>query len=104
PADKDKKDDGKKVEYPWDDIQFFDMPADGRVSRALAVPGGDYDLFVGVKEKSTGKKNEVNKTTLLRKELSVPDYTKPELVTSSVILAENVEASQPLDPETQRAN
>jgi hypothetical protein len=99
-----KKDESKKVEYPWDDVQFLDVPADGRVSRALAVPGGDYDLFVAIKEKSTGKKNEVNKATLLRKELSVPDYNKPELTTSSIILAEAVEATQPLDPETQRAN
>jgi hypothetical protein len=97
-APAEKKDESKKVEYPWDDVQFFDVPADGRISRALAVPGGDYDLLVAIKERTTGKKNEVNKTTLLRKELSVPDYNKPELTTSSIILATAV------DPETQRAN
>ena len=107
-ADKkgDKKGDQEKIKYPWDDIQFFDVPANGHVSRAIAVPGGDYDLIVAVKKKSTGKekKNDVNKTGVLRRELAVPGFGKPELDTSSVILADVVEASPPLDPDGQRAN
>lgn len=99
PAAKDKK-----VEYPWDDIQFLTPGPDGRFSRALSVAPGEYDLYVGVKEKSTGKKDEANKTTLLKRDLSVPDYTQPVLKTSSVILADNVEAAQPLDMDGQRAN
>lgn len=94
----------KKVEYPWDDIQFLAPGPDGRFSRALSVAPGEYDLFIAVKEKSTGKKDEVNKTTLLKRDLSVPDFTQPVLKTSSVILAENVEAAQPLDMDGQRAN
>ena len=65
---------------------------------------GDYDLYVGVKEKSTGKKGEVTRTTLLKRDLSVPDFTKPELKISSVILADNVEAAPPLEMDEQRAN
>ncbi|MDO8793543.1 MAG: hypothetical protein Q7J25_02880 [Vicinamibacterales bacterium] len=103
PADKDKKDD-KKVEYPWDDIQFFDVPADGRVARALALAGGDYELFVGLKERATGKKNEVNKTSVFHKDLSVPDFNKPELTTSDILVARSVEAAPMLDAESQRAN
>lgn len=94
----------KKVEYPWDDIQFVAPGPDGRFSRALSVAPGEYDLFVAVKEKSTGKKGEVTKTTVLKRDLSVPDFTKPELKISTVILAQNVEAAQPLDMEGQRAN
>ncbi len=101
-ADKDKKD--KKVEFPWDDIQFIEVVTDGRFSRALSVAPGEYDLYVGVKEKSTGKKGEVTRTTLLKRDLSVPDFTKPELKISSVILADNVEAAPPLDMDEQRAN
>jgi hypothetical protein len=101
PTDKDKN---KRPDYAWDDVQFFDVPSNGMISRALSVPAGDYDLFVAVKEKSTGKKNEVNKTGVLRRDLSVPDFGKPELGTSSIILAKAVEPSQPLDAETQRAN
>ncbi|MGE0392297.1 MAG: hypothetical protein AB7I25_05590 [Vicinamibacterales bacterium] len=94
----------KKVEYPWDDIQFLPNGPDGRFSRALSVAPGEYDLFVAVKEKSTGKKGEVTKTTVLKRDLSVPDFTQPELKTSSIILATNVEAAQPLDMDGQRAN
>jgi len=101
PAGKDKD---KKVEYPWDDIQFLAPGPDGHFSRALSVAPGDYDVFVAVKEKSTGKKGEVTKTTLLKRDLSVPDYTQPTLKASSVILADNVEAAQPLDMDGQRAN
>lgn len=104
PPAKDAKD--KKIEFPWDDIQFIDVVTDGRFSRALSVAPGEYDLYVAVKEKSTGKekKGETNKTTLLRRGLSVPDFTKPELNISSVVLADNVEAAAPLDMDAQRAN
>jgi len=95
---------GMKVEYPWDDIQFAEPGPDGRVSRALSVAPGDYDVFVAVKEKSTGKKGEVTRTTLLTQALSVPDYTQPVLAASTIILAEKVEASPPLDMDAQRAN
>ena len=98
-ADKDKK-----IEFPWDDIQFIKTVTDGRFSRALVVAPGDYDLYVGIKEKSTGKKGEVTRTTLLKRNLSVPDFTKPELKISSVILADTVEEAPPLDMDEQRAN
>ncbi len=101
-ANKDKM--GKKIEFPWDDIQFIEAVTDGRFARALSVAPGEYDLYVGVKEKSTGKKGEVTRTTLLKRDLSVPDFTKPELAISSVILAANVEAAPPLDMDEQRAN
>ena len=101
-TDKDKM--GKKIEFPWDDIQFIEVLTDGHFSRALSVAPGDYDLYVGVKEKSTGKKGEVTRTTLLKRDLSVPDFTKPELKISSVILADNVEAAPPLEMDEQRAN
>jgi hypothetical protein len=94
----------KKVEYPWDDIQFLAPGPDGRFSRALSVAPGAYDLFVAVKEKSTGKKGEVTKTTVLKRDLVAPDFTQADLKVSSVILAENVEAAQPLDMDAQRAN
>lgn len=98
PAAKDKK-----VEYPWDDLQFLTPGPDGRFQRALSVVPGEYDLFIAIKEKSTGKKDEANKTTLIKRDLSVPDFTQPNLKISSVILAENIEAAAPLDMEAQRA-
>ena len=95
-SDKDKD---KKIVYPDEMLSFFDAPADGSVSRAIDVPAGEYDVYVAVKEKATGKKNEVNKTTVLKKLLTVPDFSGASLATSSVILAKNVEGTQPLPPD-----
>jgi hypothetical protein len=59
------------------------------------VPGGDYDVFVAVKEKNTGdKKQPPAKTGVLRQDLTVPDFNKAELATSSVIVADTVEPVQ----------
>jgi len=95
--DRDKR--NEKVEYPWDNVHFLDVKADGegpaRISRAMAVPGGEYEVFIAVKEKTTGQRNQPPaKIGLLRKDLSVPDFTAAELATSSVILAQNVEPVQ----------
>ena len=89
----------KKPVYPSEALSFFAAPADGRVSRAVNVPAGDYDLYVAVKEHATGKKNEVNKTTVFKKTITVPDLTGSTLTTSSIILAANVEGTQPLPPD-----
>ena len=92
---KDDKKKGDKIEYPWDNIHFVEVPDSGKVSRAMAVPGGEYELFIAVKEKTTGdKKQPPAKTGLLRRDLSVPDFTKAELATSSVIVADAVEPVQ----------
>ena len=89
------KDKGDKIEYPWDNVHFVDVPSTGKISRAMAVPGGEYDLFIGVKEKSTGdRKQPPQKMGLLRHDLSVPDFNKAELQTSSIIVADSVEPVQ----------
>jgi hypothetical protein len=89
---KDEKKKDEKVEYPWDNVHFVDVPADGKISRAMAVPGGEYEVFIAVKEKSTGdRKQPAQKIGLLRHDLSVPDFNKAELQTSSIIVANSVE-------------
>lgn len=91
----DDKKKGDKVEYPWDNVHFLDVPADGRVSRALAVAGGDYEMFVAVKEKNTGQRNQpAQKLGLLTHDLTVPNFNESELATSSVIVADSVEPVQ----------
>ena len=106
----DKKDDEKKKnerpEYPWENVHFLDIPENGMVSRAMAVPGGDYEVFVAVKEKSTGdKKQPAQKMGLLRHDLTVPDFGAAELTTSSVIVADTVEPVQTaLTSEQQQEN
>ena len=42
----------QRPKYPWDNVHFLQKPADGRITRAIALPPGDYELFVAVKERS----------------------------------------------------
>jgi hypothetical protein len=95
--------------YAWDNVHYLPKPADGRITRAIALPPGDYDLFVGVKERSTGAaKNQAApaaRNGLLRHALLAPDFNKADLQTSSVILATTVEpVSGPLSAADQEAN
>jgi hypothetical protein len=91
-----KKDEKKsdKAEYPWDNVHFVQVPDTGKISRAMAVPGGEYEVFIAVKDKGTGDKKQVAKSGVLRKDLSVPNFSDAELATSSVIVADAVEPVQ----------
>ena len=93
--------------YPWDGVTFMEVPANGKVSRAMALKAGEYDAFIVVKDKGTTQRNApAAKIGLLRKSITVPDYTAAEkLTTSSVLLAANVEpVTAPLSPAEQEAN
>jgi hypothetical protein len=107
PKAKDQK--GKAASpYAWDDVQFIDVPAGGKVSRLMQVRPGDYDIFIGVKEKTpldVPKNAPPAKVGLLKKSLTVPDYNVTQLTTSTPIIATKVEPlAAPLSPEEQRAN
>jgi hypothetical protein len=111
--------------FAWDNIHFLDIPADGRLSRAVALKPGEYEAFIAIKERApapapppAGQKPApqgaaaaavppapVGKMTVVRRDLSVPDFNKPELQTSSVILANSVEpVTAQLSPAEQEAN
>ena len=99
--------------YPWDNVHFLQKPADGRITRAIALPPGDYELFVAVKERSASPTaalsnppgSPIARTGLFRHAILAPDFNKPELQTSSVILATAVEpVSGQLSPAEQEAN
>ncbi|MBI3049917.1 MAG: hypothetical protein HYY76_16580 [Acidobacteria bacterium] len=94
--------------YPWDDIQFFNLPSDGSVSRAMMLKPGEYDVFVALKERSPAEQQRNQppaKMGLLRHTITVPDFTGPELAISTPIIATAVEPlTSPLSPEEQRAN
>jgi hypothetical protein len=106
--------------FAWDSINFVDVPEDGRLSRAVQLKPGQYAMFVAVKEKTpasaaAGGKNDrkgndknqpaapvaPGKVGVLRHDLMVPDYTTSELMTSSVIVAKQVEqlAAPPTDQD-----
>jgi hypothetical protein len=93
---------GAKPSHPWETINFVDLPPDGRLSRAIALSPGTYDVFVGVKERGTPAPGRMG---LARHELVVPALNLPDLTTSSVILARSLEQlSAPLPPEKQPEN
>jgi len=102
--------------YAWDNIHFIELPADGKLSRAVALQPGEYDAFIAIKERAAappaGQKPNPQaappapgKMTVFRRDLTVPDFNKPELQTSSVILASAVEpVTAQLSPAEQESN
>jgi len=94
--------------YPWDDIQFLSVPSDGKVSRAMMLKPGEYDLFITIKERSPlepQRNQPPAKAGLLRRTVTIPDFTGPDLAISTPIIATTVEPlATPLSPEEQKAN
>lgn len=98
-----------RVAYPWDNINFVEVPSSGKVARAMQLPAGDYEVFIAVKDKGVEQKDQKNappaKVGLLHRDLTVPDFNKAELSTSSIILARSVEPmTTALKPEQQQEN
>ena len=102
--------------YAWDNITFIDVPTDGKLSRAVALQPGEYDVFIALKPRAAAPANAQKggaapaaaapeKMTVFRRDLTVPDFNTPELQTSSIILATTVEPVQgQLSPAEQEAN
>lgn len=97
-----------RVVYPWDNVHFLDVPATGKVSRAMALKPGEYEVFVAVKERGPAeppRNAPPAKMGLLRRDLTVPDFNSPDLSTSSVIIANTIEPiTTPLTREQQQEN
>jgi hypothetical protein len=112
PKDKDKKNQPvARPMYPWDNIAFTQVPEAGKMSRAIALKPGEYDAYITIKEKATAEikgdpsKAPAPKVAILKKELSIPDFASPDLKTSSVIVANNIEVlSAALTPGQQEEN
>jgi hypothetical protein len=114
PADAKKgKDDKSKPahpEYVYQDVSFITLtpPASAtepyRISRAFAVAAGEYDVYVALKERLPVDAKDREKTPtkggVVKQTITVPNFWSEELSTSSIIVADKVEAlSVPL---TQR--
>jgi hypothetical protein len=81
-----------------EDVSFFEPPKDGRLTRALWLPPGDYDVFVAMRERPT---KGLPKVVVLKQPLTVPDLSKA-LAISSLIVADSVEpTSRALNDEQQ---
>ena len=75
------------------------------LSRAFAAPGGDYDVYIAMRDSLGGPAPEdagAASVLMIREEVSVPNLWTPELQTSSVLVAELVEPlAEPLTPDQQ---
>ncbi len=96
----------QNVTYPWDNVHFLDVPADGKVQRAFALKPGNYEIFIASKERTPQQQQRnapPQKVGLLRRDITIPDFGKPELQTSSVIIANTIEpVTTPLTPAQQQ--
>ncbi len=118
-----KKDDRKappkddRPVYPFEDLHFLDLKpgAPGepvRISRAFAVPPGDYDVYVAMKERAPAAGTGVAgtaataapRTAVLKQAVSVPNFWSGELTTSSLILADKVQPATASLTKDQQAD
>ena len=108
-ADADQSDDVSTA-FEIQDAYFIDVdPLESvahRLSRAFAVPGGEYDVYVAVKETSFSGDTEAPDTEapamvmMIKEELTVPDLWGNELATSTVIMIQQFQIlDTPLSPE-----
>jgi hypothetical protein len=81
-----------KVEYAFEDLKTFNLPGQGgvafRIPAAIMVPGGDYEVYVLLKEPTANVRDKKARprASLLKAALSVPDSSAAPLATSSVLL------------------
>ena len=82
--------------YPFENIHFIDFRASDaaepyRVQRAVAVPPGDYDVYVAVREyRRSGQQPSKPKVAVMKRTLRVPAFSTTELDTSSIVVAEDI--------------
>jgi hypothetical protein len=88
---------GGLARYPFDIIFPVDlsMPTGQmiRITRGFAVPAGDYDVYVALRERAVDPlaAEPRLKVAVLKQPLSVPDFWAGELTTSTVILADRID-------------
>lgn len=91
--------------YDFEDVYFVELDQGEPLRplllrRALAVPPGDYNVFLAASETSMQPARE--RTAVLVSALSVPDFSGDELLLSSLIVAARVvPVPAPLGPEQQ---
>lgn len=91
--------------YPFEDAAFIKTQLEPRLfRRAITVVAGSYDVYVTIRERqsSSARRGKLPGKVVLKRELDVPDLSKPELATSSLIVTERIEPlRRPLSPDEQ---
>ncbi len=70
-------------------ISSWSWGARTRVERALALPPGEYDVYVGLIDRA---KIKTSSPAIMRQTVTVPDFWSDQLALSSLILARDVRA------------
>ncbi len=88
---------GGFMRYPFDIIFPVDLSAPAgqalRITRGFAVPAGDYDVYVALRERAAdplGTEPRL-RAAVLKQPLTVPDFWAGELTASTVILADRID-------------
>jgi hypothetical protein len=110
PPPKDPKKDAQP--YPFEDVIFTELRAAAanqpqKLTRAFGVTAGTYDVYLALRERPAGgEKASADapvKITVLKQELTVPNFWNNEFTTSSLILADKVEPlTGQLSPDQQK--
>jgi hypothetical protein len=102
-AAKGKDDKSKRVnpEFAYQDIDLVTLtpPSSAtepyRLSRSFAVPPGEYDVFVTLRERlapdAKDREKTRVKTGVLKQTVTVPNYWTEQLATSTIIVAEKID-------------
>ncbi len=84
--------------------QATDALSQSRFSRAFQVPGGEYDVYLGLRERNPADKKKPM-LTVCKQTISVPDFNGTELQTSSVMVSDKIGAvAKVLTPQERREN
>jgi hypothetical protein len=101
-----------RLTYPWDNIYFVEIPAGGRVSRAMMLSPGEYEALISVRGRVRSHRlggraapAVADAIGFVRHLITIPNFNVADLTTSSVILATSVDQHHSaITPEQQDAN
>ena len=95
----------------FEDAYFAEVTPGGtkpiQISRAFTAPGGEYDIYVALRESAGGETEDADSAPaatvmMLSEQVEVPDLWTSALQTSTILVADSVEPlDAPLTPEQQ---
>jgi len=93
--------------FPFEEYYFFDVKpvrtGDPRsIERALALPAGEYDVYVGLLDHARAK---TSSPVVIKRTVTVPDFWNDRLAVSSLVLVSGVQVLKtPLKSDEQEAH
>ena len=104
-----ESEDADDREAIFEDAYFVEVDHDGdepvRLSRAFSVPGGNYDVYVAVRdslgEDADDDDRDARPLMVFKAPVAVPDLWTADLQTSTVFVGQIEQLSAPLSPQEQ---